>query len=345
MKAPTLAELPPPPAGKTGWPWTEAPPAPAEGAAAALGLSVVMPSYQQAAFLEEGIRSVLLQGHDRLELIVQDGGSTDGSVEILRRYEPWLAFWTSGKDGGQSAAINAGWRRARFELLTWLNSDDLLLPGWARRTTEAFAADPALDFSYCDILDVDLERGDEHVFRTGQPTLELLVTRWRSEFSQQGTTMRRRVLERCGELETALHYTMDTEYWQRTLAAGCTYRRIAEPLAAFRKHAEAKTRASHGKTLAELVMLTERFIERAAPAHAALAAAARRNLPWNAAHMAYDGRDFAAARRWALRHLADGGVGAAPESVGMILLASLGEPGLRVLPWVKRLRALLPATR
>jgi glycosyltransferase involved in cell wall biosynthesis len=343
---PSLQDLPAPPPGKVGWPWTERAAAPsAEPSGAALGISVVMPSYQQGAFLEEAIRSVLLQGHGKLELIVQDGGSTDASVEILRRYEPWLAFWTSAKDGGQAAAINAGWRRARYELLTWLNSDDLLLPGWARRTTEAFAADAALDFTICDILVADLDRGTEHVFRTSEPTLERMITRWLSDFAQQGTAMRRRVLERCGQLDPDLHYTMDLEYWQRTLAAGCTYRRIPEPLASFRMHRDAKTRANHGKTIDELVMVTERFIARAAPEHGALAAAARRNLNWNAAHMAYDGHSFPAARRWALRYLAQGDPRAAPEAVGMILLASLGERGHRLLPWVQKVRALWPAAR
>lgn len=113
MRCPSLAELPPPPPDRTGWPWTEESP-PIAGTQPRLTL--ITPSYMQGEFIEQTIRSVLLQGYPDLEYFILDGGSTDGTRKIIRKYEPWLAGWRCEKDAGQSAAINEGWgvRRARF---------------------------------------------------------------------------------------------------------------------------------------------------------------------------------------------------------------------------------------
>jgi glycosyltransferase involved in cell wall biosynthesis len=131
MRCPRLAELPSPPAGKTGWPWTvETPQLPAARPDGTPWprISIVTPSYNQGQFIEETIRSVLLQGYPDLEYIVIDGGSTDGAIDIIRKYAPWLAYWTSERDDGQVGAINAGMSQASGSLLNWINSDDLLLP-------------------------------------------------------------------------------------------------------------------------------------------------------------------------------------------------------------------------
>jgi glycosyltransferase involved in cell wall biosynthesis len=132
VRPPTLSELPPPPPGKTGWPWDVAgpPPAPAGfGAPPRPRISIVTPSYNQGAFIEAAIRSVLLQGYPDLEYGVVDGGSTDGSVEVIRKYAPWLTFWVSEPDRGQSHAINKGFARCRGQVCNWLCTDDVLLPG------------------------------------------------------------------------------------------------------------------------------------------------------------------------------------------------------------------------
>jgi glycosyltransferase involved in cell wall biosynthesis len=129
---PTFTTLPPPPADKTGWPWTEAsPPLPdtmSDGRPWPR-ISLVTPSYNQGAFIEETIRSVLLQGYPNLEYFVIDGGSSDESPAIIRKYAPWLAGWLSEPDRGQSHAINKGLRRSSGLIFNWLNSDDLLPPG------------------------------------------------------------------------------------------------------------------------------------------------------------------------------------------------------------------------
>src|SRR5438067_5875086 len=114
VRCPRLSDLPPPPPGRAGWPWTEASPAvwrrPRDGCWPRV--SIVTPSYNQGPYLEETIRTVLLQGYPELEYQIIDGGSTDDSVEIIRKYERWLAHWVSARDGGQSDAINHGFDRA-----------------------------------------------------------------------------------------------------------------------------------------------------------------------------------------------------------------------------------------
>src|SRR5258706_9696990 len=136
MRSPTLRDLPPPPPGKTGWPWTEE----TQPAADVLPnkafqrisprisrisprISIVTPSYNQGRFLEETIRSVLLQDYPNVEYFVIDGGSRDESVDVITKYSPWLAHWESVRDNGQADAINKGFRLATGELVAYLNSD------------------------------------------------------------------------------------------------------------------------------------------------------------------------------------------------------------------------------
>src|SRR5436190_18724174 len=126
MRTPRLSEIPPPPPGKTGWPWNEETPPPEimPDDRALPRVSIITPSFNQGRFIEETIRSVLLQGYPNLEYIIIDGGSTDDSLEIIRKYDPWITLWVSEKDRGQSHAINKGLSKATGEILCWLNSDD-----------------------------------------------------------------------------------------------------------------------------------------------------------------------------------------------------------------------------
>jgi len=130
MHSPSLNELPKPPKWKTGWPWTEESkqlPDKLPDGSDWPKISIVTPNYNYGHFIEETIRSVLLQGYPNLDYIIVDGGSTDNSVEIIKKYEPWLTYWVSETDKGQVDAINKGFTKATGEIYAWLNSDDLLL--------------------------------------------------------------------------------------------------------------------------------------------------------------------------------------------------------------------------
>lgn len=130
MRCPTLAELPPPPPDKTGWPWTEETaslPETMPDGSPWPRISIVTPSYNQGQFIEETIRSALLQGYPNLEYIIIDGGSTDNSVEIIKKYESWLAYWVSEKDRGVYDAMNKAIKYATGDWLYFLGADDILV--------------------------------------------------------------------------------------------------------------------------------------------------------------------------------------------------------------------------
>ena len=128
----TLQDLPAPPEGKTGWPWTEQTevlPDKMPDGSDWPRISIVTPNYNYGHFIEETIRSILLQGYPNLEYIIIDGASTDNSIEIIKKYEKWVSYWVSEKDTGQSNAINKGLERCTGEFFNWINSDDSPIQG------------------------------------------------------------------------------------------------------------------------------------------------------------------------------------------------------------------------
>src|ERR1700680_2414413 len=138
-----LQGLPPPPIGKTGWPWTieshKVPRLMANGQAWPK-ISIVTPSYNQGSFIEETIRSVLMQGYPNLEYIIMDGGSSDQTLDVINKYKPLLTHFESKPDRGQSHAINKGMAIGTGEILNWLNSDDFLEEGALIQMAEAFSS-------------------------------------------------------------------------------------------------------------------------------------------------------------------------------------------------------------
>jgi len=246
MRCPTLSDLPPPPAGKTGWPWTEGSPAapalvPGTDKAWPL-LSIVTPSYNQGRFLEETIRSVLLQGHPNLEYIVKDGGSTDESKAIIRKYEPWIADWVSRPDGGQANAVNMGFEQASGALLGYVNADDVYAPGAYAAVAEHFVLHPD-----CELLiggaGMLTEDGDRLVDSKRLRSLGAadLVYLWRF-LPQLSCFWTADVFRRLGGMRENLHYGLDTEYFLRFWFSGIRPDLMSDRILAFeRKHSGQKT--------------------------------------------------------------------------------------------------------
>lgn len=233
-------ELPPPRPGRTGWPWTAAADPTPDTPQDWPRVTVVTPSFNQAPFLEEAIRSVLLQGYPNLEYIVLDGGSTDGSVEIIRRYAPWLTHWASAPDRGQADALRRGFERATGEVLAWLNSDDVYLPGALRQAVEVLRDTPeaVMVHGYAD----EIDRHSAYLGPARQigPADHDILLRDNNVIGQPAAFFRRAAYEAAGGLDTGLHWTMDYDLWFRLARLG---RLVHHPqrLAQMRLYAETKT--------------------------------------------------------------------------------------------------------
>lgn len=204
-------------------------------------VTIVTPSYNQAAFLEQTMQSVLGQDYPNLEYMVVDGASTDGSPDIIRKYADRLAWWVSEKDHGQGEAINKGFARATGEIVAWLNSDDLHQPGAIAAAVAAFQARPELGLVFSDVLAIDGENNVLNLIRCGDWGLDELMTF--HILNQPGVFMRRAVLEQAGYLDPNYHYMLDTHLWLR-IAQVAPMGYLHKTLAAGRFHALAKNLAA-----------------------------------------------------------------------------------------------------
>lgn len=237
-----IDELPSPPSERQGWPWTvETAPSHYDPHIAWPRLTVVTPSFNQSAFLEETIRSVLLQNYPNLEYLVIDGGSTDGSVPIIEKYSPWITHWVSEPDSGQANGINKGFFMATGDLLGWLNSDDTYEKA-ALKIVAKTAIDHPAEIAYvgrCDKVDVD-----GRVLATVIPrnlTPECLADWWVSGFFYQPACFFRRVaFEEVGGIEESYHNAFDVDLWVKLAKSG-QFRALDGSIARAKIHPEMKT--------------------------------------------------------------------------------------------------------
>lgn len=251
MNSPRLADLPPPPPGKTGWPWTE------ETPLAALTsplprISLVTPSFNQAPYLEETLRSALLQGYPDMELLVVDGGSTDGSVALIEKYAPHLTWWTSERDDGQSQAINKGFRRATGSMLGWLNSDDVLFPGALQAIGRAALEQPAAGLIYGAGAKIDAQGGLLKSISLRPVNARLLRTRF--YLLQPSCFFRRAALDAAGLLDESHHFAMDWDLALR-IARHFPLHAIPEPVGMLRDYPGTKTQSGAERRWLEIARI------------------------------------------------------------------------------------------
>ena len=261
-------------------------------------VSIITPSFNQAAYLEQTILSVLGQDYPRIEYIVIDGASTDGSVDVIRKHESKLAYWVSEKDRGQADAINKGFARATGDIMAWLNSDDYYLPGAVSAAAKVFEENPDVAMVYGNMLAVD-EHGK--IFNTlsyRQLTLEDLLCF--QIIGQPAVFMRRAALDDL-RLEPSFHLLLDHHLWIQIAQRGRILH-VPQTWAAARYHAEAKNRAKAAEFGREAFRILE-IVAQDANLAPALAKANRRAR--------------ASAHRVDARYLLDGGHPAAALSAWM----------------------------
>ena len=224
-------------------------------------VSVVIPSLDQAAFLEQAILSVLDQRGIDFEVIVIDGGSSDGSQEIIERHAHRLAYWVSEPDSGQSEAINKGWAQASGDVLCWLNADDYYLPGALATAGGYLSSAPEVGVVYGDCFVVD--RDGAVTGRQAPRPFDLVdfVMRCNDYIPSGSTFLRASVAATVGTLGEDLHYLMDQDYWLRC-GLVTTIRAIPDTLSCFRVYPEAKTWSGGGARAAELARVFEAFAAR-----------------------------------------------------------------------------------
>jgi hypothetical protein len=225
-------------------------------------ISIVTPAFQGATFIERTLRSVLDQDYTALQYVVQDGGSDDGTVEILERHDERLARWSSAPDKGQAHALNLGFAGTSGELMAYLNADDILLPGSLAYVSAYFAAHPDVDVVYGQRVIIDHNGHRVGIWVT--PPHSDHALRHVDYVPQETTFWRRRIWEAAGaSFDEDLHFAMDWDLLLRFRAAGARFVRLPRLLGAFRALPEQKTQAQADVGERECMRLRERHLGRA----------------------------------------------------------------------------------
>lgn len=204
-------------------------------------VSIITPSFNQAKYLTAAYRSVVSQNYPNIEYFIVDGGSTDGSVDLIREWaeakKSRLGWWISEKDKGQADAINKGFSRATGEIIGWLNSDDMYMKGAIEKAVAVFKANPDVGLIFSDVFSIDADSKLINVMRYGDWNLRDLMAF--NIIGQPGVFMRKRAFDEAGYLDPAYHYLLDHQLWLR-IAINHNIRHVDDFFAAARFHSEAK---------------------------------------------------------------------------------------------------------
>jgi glycosyltransferase involved in cell wall biosynthesis len=203
-------------------------------------VSIVTPSFNQAPYLELAIASVLQQDHPEIEYMLVDGGSTDGSLEIIKRHAGQFAWWVSERDAGQAEAINKGFTHAHGEIAAWLNSDDAYLPGAVSAAVAVFEANPSAVMVYANMRAVDENGRITNALTYRQLSLQELLCF--EIIGQPAVFMRRAAFDRVGGLDTSFRFLLDHQLWIKLAAQG-RVQHVDQTWAIARYHPMAKNRA------------------------------------------------------------------------------------------------------
>ena len=253
--------LPQPPTGRKGWPWEVGTADRPVQDGRWPKISIVTPSFNQGLYIEETIRSVILQGYPNLEYLIIDGGSSDETLSVIRRYEGWISSWVSEEDRGQADAINKGFDKSTGELLGWLNSDDLFYPGYLFKMAALFEERPEVDFIFGDIdVGPDL-RGPKSMLRGELLGLGEMVRSLEVPIPQQCSMWRRRVINTVGGLDPRWRVLLDREFFLR-IAQHCRMAYVPGVGGFFRQHDQSKSSAELARWAEELPIFYAEFFDR-----------------------------------------------------------------------------------
>jgi len=220
-------------------------------------VSIVTPSYNQAKYLEATIRSVLSQEYPHIEYIVVDGGSIDGSVEIIQKYKNEIAWWVSEPDQGQTAAINKGFAHANGDILAWLNSDDTYLPGAVSEAVAFLISNPKIGLVYGDTNFIDAQGKVIGKFNAQQTSYQRL-RRGGVFIPQQAAFWRSDLWRKVGPLDPGYYFAMDYDLWVRLAQMTEIRHRPGHAWANFRLHDDAKTIAADERCWPEMLRIHRR---------------------------------------------------------------------------------------
>lgn len=229
-----------------------------EAKASAAQVTVVVPSFNQGRYLEAALCSIAAQDIPT-EIIVMDGGSTDNSLSILTRWTGRLAYWQSGADGGQAAAINDGMRRGTAPYVCWLNSDDMLTCGGLRLLIEALQENPAAPAAYGNVLNLEPNGARSEVWVQSFSERKLTL---RCIISQPGTLIRRASWEAVGGVDPTLSFAMDYDLWWRLYRSFGPLVHVPQVTAINRMHSQTKTRNNRVAHYAEAITVVRRHHNR-----------------------------------------------------------------------------------